>query len=195
MQDKKIQVNKFLIELFGRVTTAFDLLAITISSISFAGLTLLLKWNADISNFKLVILSILALDIAGGVIANFTKGTNNYYSESLRKRYLFVFFHLLQPSILIWIFPSDLLAILGVSLFTLTSSIIVLNIKKQYNQRIIAVTLLLFSLFLSTLLNYSDTLAKMIMQLFSVKLILAFCVNWTLSDRDETNVENRTPTS
>lgn len=92
MQDKKIQVNKFLIELFGRVTTAFDLLAITISSISFAGLTLLLKWNADISNFKLVILSILALDIAGGVIANFTKGTNNYYSESLRKRYLFVFF-------------------------------------------------------------------------------------------------------
>jgi membrane glycosyltransferase len=193
MQDKKIQVNKFLIELFGRVTTAFDLLAITISSISFAGLTLLLKWNADISNFKLVILSILALDIAGGVIANFTKGTNNYYSESLRKRYLFVFFHLLQPSILIWIFPSDLLAILGVSLFTLTSSIIVLNIKKQYNQRIIAVTLLLFCLFLSILLNYSDPLTKMIMQLFSVKLILAFSVNWNLSDRDERNVEKQRP--
>ena len=184
MQDKKIQVHKFLVELFGRVTTAFDLLAIIISSISFAGLTLLLKWNADISNFKLVILTILALDIAGGVIANFTKGTNNYYSESLRKRYLFVFFHLLQPSILIWIFPSELLAILGVSLFTLTSSIIVLNIKKQYNQRIIAVTLLLFSIFLSTLLNYSDPLTKMIMQLFSIKLILAFSVNWSSTDKE-----------
>lgn len=194
MQDKKIQVHKFLVELFGRVTTAFDLLAIIISSISFAGLTLLLKWNADVSNFKLVILTILALDIAGGVVANFTKGTNNYYSESLRKRYLFVFFHLLQPSILIWIFPNDLLAILGASLFTLTSSIIVLNIKKQYNQRIIAVTLLLFSIILSTLLNYSDSLTKLIMELFSLKLILAFSVNWTPSDRDETYVENKTTT-
>lgn len=194
MQDKKIQVHKFLVELFGRVITAFDLLAIIISSISFAGLTLLLKWNADISNFKLVILTILALDIAGGVVANFTKGTNNYYSESLRKRYLFVFFHLLQPSILIWIFPNDLLAILGASLFTLTSSIIVLNIKKQYNQRIIAVTLLLFSIFLSTFLNYSDSLTKLIMELFSLKLILAFSVNWTPSDRDETYVENKTTT-
>jgi hypothetical protein len=184
MQDKKIQVHKFIVELFGRVTTAFDLLAIIISSISFAGLTLLLKWNADISNFKLVILTILALDIAGGVIANFTKGTNNYYSESLRKRYLFVFFHLLQPSILIWIFPSELLAILGVSLFTLTSSIIVLNVKKQYNQKIVAITLLLLCLILSTLLNYTDTLSQMIMQLFSIKLILAFSVNWASSDQD-----------
>ena len=150
--------------------------------------------NTDISNFKLVILTILALDIGGGVVANFTTGTNNYYAESLRKRYLFVLFHLLQPSILIWIFPSELIAILGVSLFTLTSSIIVLNIKKQYNQRIVAITLLFFSLILSTLLNYSDPLTKMIMQLFAVKLILAFSVNWTPSDRDETNEENKTTT-
>jgi hypothetical protein len=92
MQDKKIQVHKFLVELFGRATTVFDLLAVTISSISFAGLVLLLKWNADISYFKLFILTILALDIAGGVVANFTNGTNSYYSESLRKRYFFVFF-------------------------------------------------------------------------------------------------------
>ena len=148
----------------------------------------------DITIIKKIILTILALDIGGGVVANFTTGTNNYYSESFRKRYLFVLFHLLQPSILIWIFPSELIAILGVSLFTLTSSIIVLNIKKQYNQRIVAITLLFFSLILSTLLNYSDPLTKMIMQLFSVKLILAFSVNWTPSDRDETYVENKTTT-
>jgi len=184
LQNKKIQVHKFLFELFGRETTTFDLLAIVICSLSFAGLTLALKWNGDISNFKLIILTILALDIAGGVVANFTAGTTNYYAESLRKRYLFVLFHLLQPSILIWIFPSELLAILGVSLFTLTSSIVVLNIKKQYNQRIIALTLLLLSLILSILLNFSDTLTQMIMQLFSIKLILAFSVNWSSIDSD-----------
>jgi membrane glycosyltransferase len=184
MQNKKIQVHKFLFELFGRETTTFDLLAIVISSFSFAGLTLILKWNANISIIKIIMLTVLSLDIAGGVVANFTTGTNNYYAESLRKRYLFVLFHLLQPSILIWIFPSELIAILGVSLFTLTSSIIVLNIKKQYNQRIVAISLLLLSLILSTLLPYTDPLTQIIMHFFSLKLILAFSVNWASSDQD-----------
>jgi membrane glycosyltransferase len=188
MQNKKIQVHKFLGEVFGRETTTFDLLAIIISSVSFAVLTLFVKWNADITIIKKIILTILALDIGGGVVANFTTGTNNYYAESLRKRYLFVIFHLLQPSILIWIFPSELIAILGVSLFTLTSSIIVLNIKKQYNQRIVAITLLLLSLILSTLLSYADQLAQIIMHFFSLKLILAFSVNWTTNYKDETRI-------
>jgi len=180
----KIKVHRLLRELFGLETTRFDLLAIIISAVSFAALTLILNSNSAALATKAIVLIILALDIGGGVVANFTTGTNNYYAESLQKRYLFVVFHLLQPSVLIWIFPNELLAILGVSLFTLTSSIIVLNIKKQYNQRIIAVTLLLFSLFLSTLLNYSDPLTKMIMQLFSIKLILAFSVNWASNDKD-----------
>jgi hypothetical protein len=162
----------------------FDLLAIIICSISFAILTLFVKWNADITITKKIILTILALDIGGGVVANFTTGTNFYYAESLRKRYLFVLFHLLQPSILIWIFPSELLAILGVTLFTLTSSIIVLRLKSPNNQRIIAVTLLLLSLILSTLLNYNDPLAKLIMQFFSIKLILAFSVHWTSINKE-----------
>jgi hypothetical protein len=178
MENKKIQVHKFLSEVFGRETTMFDLLAIIICSISFAVLTLFVKWNADITITKKIILTILALDIGGGVVANFTTGTNNYYAESLRKRYLFVLFHLLQPSILIWIFPSDLIAILGVSLFTLTSSIIVLNIKKHYNQRIVAITLLLLSSILLTLLPYTERLTQMMMQFFSLKLIFSFSVNW-----------------
>jgi hypothetical protein len=178
MENKKIQVHKFLSEVFGRETSMFDLLAIIICSISFAVLTLFVKWNADITITKKIILTILALDIGGGVVANFTTGTNFYYAESLRKRYLFVLFHLLQPSILIWIFPSDLIAILGVSLFTLTSSIIVLNIKKHYNQRIVAITLLLLSSILSTLLPYTERLTQMMMQFFSLKLIFSFSVNW-----------------
>ena len=181
----KIKVHRLLRELFGLETTRFDLLAIIISAVSFAALTLILNSNSAALATKAIVLIILALDIGGGVVANFTTGTNNYYAESLQKRYLFVVFHLLQPSVLIWIFPNELLPILGVSIFTLTSSLIVLNIKKNYNQRIIAVTLLLLSLILSTILNYTDPLAQVIMQLFSVKLILAFSVNWTANDKDE----------
>jgi membrane glycosyltransferase len=190
IQNKKIQVHKLLVDLFGRETTTFDLFAIVISSLSVAGLTLILKWNGDISNFKLIMLTILALDIAGGVVANFTTGTTNYYSEFSRKRYLFVLFHLLQPSILIWIFPHELQAILGISIFTLINSIIVLNIKKHYTQRITAIILLLLSFILSTLLNFFDPLLQLLMQLFSIKLILAFSVNWSSTENDETRLEN-----
>jgi membrane glycosyltransferase len=190
IQNKKIQVHKFLFELFGRETTTFDLLAIVIASLSFAGLTLALKWNANISLFKLIILTILTLDIAGGVVANFTAGTTNYYAESLRKRYFFVLFHLLQPSILIWIFPNEFQAILGVSIFTLLCSFIVLNINKHYTQIITAIILLVLSFILSILLNYSDPLLQIVMQLFSIKLILAFSVNWSSTENDETRLEN-----
>ena len=186
----KFKVHRLFHELFGRETTTFDLLAVVISSISFAGLTLALKWNDDISNFKLIILTILALDISGGVVANFTTGTTNYYADSLRKRYFFVLVHLLQPSILIWIFPNELKAILGISIFTLISSIIVLNTKKHNTQRITAITFLLLSFILSIFLNYSDPLLKLFMQLFSIKLILAFSVNWNSSDKNETRKEN-----
>lgn len=190
----KFKVHRLFHELFGRETTTFDLLAIVISSFSFAGLTLILKWNTNISIIKIIILTVLALDIAGGFVANFTKGTNDYYNESLNKRYFFVFFHLIQPTILIWIFPSEFLAILGVSIYTLISSIVVLNIKKHNTQRVVAVTLLLLSFILSTLLNFSDLLTQLIMQLFSLKLILAFSVNWISCDKDETRADNKTTT-
>jgi hypothetical protein len=179
VHNNKIKVHRFFRELLGRETKILDLLAIVISAFCLAVLTLLFKWNADLSVIKKTVLTILALDIGGGVVANFTSGTNNYYAESLSKRYLFVLFHLSQPSLLIWIFPSELLALFGVTIFTLISSIFVLRSKSPNNQRIIGVTLLLLSLILTSLLNYTDPLAQLIMQFFSLKLIIAFSVNWT----------------
>ncbi len=194
LRNNKIKVHRFFHELFGRETTRFDLLAIIICSVSFATLTVILKWNVDISTIKKIILTILALDIGGGVVANFTTGTNNYYFESLSKRYFFIFFHLLQPLILIWIYPSDSLAIMGISLFALTSSIIVLNLKDQYTQRIVAVTLLLLCIILTPLSNYSDHLLQITILLYSIKLIIAFSVNWILISMDDARADNKTTT-
>jgi hypothetical protein len=83
---------------------------------------------------------------------------------------------------------------LGLSLFTLISTIIVLKIKKHDTQIIVAVTLLLLSFVLTTLLNFSDLLTQLFIQLFSLKLILAFSVNWFSSDKDETKAGNKTTT-
>ena len=176
----KIKVYKFFQIIFGRETTLFALFAIIGSSLLFATLVLLFKLSTETSIVKLVLLTIIAADLFGGVIANFTKGTNNYYyGEPLTKRYLFLLFHLIQPTIFIWIFPDDLFKILVVSIITIFSSSLILSIKNQVYQRVFAISLLLISLFVSNLMNYSDTLLNLLMMLFSIKLILSFSVNWT----------------
>jgi hypothetical protein len=194
LRNNKIKVHRLFQELFGRETTRFDLLAIIICSVSFATLTMILKWNVNISTIKKIILTILALDIGGGVVANFTTGTNKYYFDSLSKRYFFIFFHLLQPLILIWIYPSDSLSIMVISLYTFISSIIVLNLKDQYTQRIVALTLSILCVILTQLLIYSDHLLQIAIFLFSIKLILAFSVNWISIRKDEARTDNKTST-
>lgn len=50
--NNKVRVHGFFHELFGRETSTVDLLAIIVSSFSFAGLTLSLKWKANVSIIK-----------------------------------------------------------------------------------------------------------------------------------------------
>lgn len=64
--------------------------------------------------------------------------------------------------------------LLGVQQHTLTSLIIVLRFRSPNNQRIVAVSLFLVPTILSNSVNDTDPLAQLMMQLFSIKLILAF---------------------
>lgn len=164
--------------LFGRATSIFELLSIVVGAILFGALTLAFVWNSNIAGLKKITQVVLALDIAGGVVANFTSGTNNYYAESLNRKYFFIFFHLLQPSLLVWIYPADWYAIAAVSVFTLTGSIIVLQVKSYNRQRVTAVSLWVACMTLATLLNFSVLLLYLTMLLYAIKLILAFSVNW-----------------
>jgi len=178
--NSKVRVYRFFQIIFGRETTVFAIFAIIGTSLLTSILVLLFKLSTETSIIKTVLLTIIAGDLAGGVIANFTRGTNNYYyGESLRKRYLFVLFHLIQPIILIWIFPNDLFMILVVLIITILSSLLILSIKNQISQRVFAISLLLITLLVSNFLNYSDTLVNLLLMLYSIKLILSFSVNWT----------------
>lgn len=179
--DKKIKIHKFLNELFGREATWFDILAIFSGSVSLAIITLSVIWNVDMSLIKKVVLTFLALDIGGGVIANFTTGTNNYYAESSSRRYLFVLFHVFQPLLLIWIYPNDLYLILTIALYILLSSLCIINMKKIDIQRVIGITLLLIGILTVQKLSFSNQLLQLLLLVYSTKLVLAFSVNWTNS--------------
>jgi hypothetical protein len=179
MQGKKIKVHKSLHDLFGRETTLTDLFAVFLGSVSLTFLTLTFIWEVDLTFAKKVVLTLLALDIGGGVVANFTEGTNNLYAESSKRRNLFVLIHVLQPMLLAWIYKSNVIAIFIITGFALISTFCVINIKENNIQRVIAATLLLIGILLIQLLNFSDQLLQVILIVYSVKLILSFAVNWT----------------
>jgi len=176
--NRKIKVHKSLHELFGQETTWFDLFAILLGSILLTIVTQILCIESELTTAKKIVLAVLTLDIGGGVIANFTEGTNNYYSENIKIRYLFILTHFLQPLVLLWIFTENLFFILIITLFTLISSMIVTVIKDYGIQRIAAISFLLIGVLISFLLPFSNQVLQLILIVYSIKLILAFSVNW-----------------
>lgn len=182
-----MKVHKSLHELFGRETTKFDLILILIGSITLTVVTQLMNFGADLSLIKKIILAFLTLDIGGGVIANFTDGTNNFYAESLKKRYAFIVVHVLQPAVLSWIFPNNGISIFTFTLFTLMCAVIVTSIKQYATQKVVAATTLLLGVMLTFLLNFSSETLHLILLIYSIKLILAFSVNWTTSNKQNGN--------
>lgn len=178
---RKIKVHKSLHDLFGRETTGLDLFAILVGSITLTIIALLFHLDSELLITPKIILAFLTLDIGGGIIANFTEGTNNYYSENIKKRYLFIAIHIVQPLILSWIFPNNMLKILTFTVYTLTSSLIVTTIKQNNAQKTIAATMVLLGIILTFSFSFSTPLLQLILLVYSVKLILAFSVNWTHS--------------
>lgn len=175
---RKMKVHKSLYELFGRETTSLDLLLILFGSITLTIAAQILCLGIELPLTKKVLLAFLTLDIGGGIIANFTDGTNNYYAESVKRRYLFIAIHILQPLILSWIFPNDFYSIFSLAIYALASSFII-SIKKTGNQKTLAATMLLIGVVLMFLFNFSSQALQLILLIYSVKLILAFSVNWT----------------
>ena len=88
MKTKNITPPKFLYEIHGSSTNLFDIILTysggLIALISIYILTL--QNEIVIPIWKLILLLITSADIGAGIVANFTKGTNSYYSGDKRKK-------------------------------------------------------------------------------------------------------------
>lgn len=184
-EKQKRKVPPFLHPLFGRDTTEFDLLAILLVAFSCGASSQYLDGQEDLSSLKKSILLLLALDLGGGVIANMTSGTNQYYESSLQKKYLFLLIHFLQPLLLAWVFPMDLPLILVTSMYTIIGSILIIKIGITSIQRVAAISLTSLGILLVFLLPYKNPILQGMFILFILKLVLSFSVNWTKNERNE----------
>lgn len=176
--DKKVAIPSYLHELHGKQASVFDLLVNYTTAIIVTMIILYLAWDLSLEPYRLIILGVLALDLAGGVVSNFTEGTNKYYIEKPTMRYVFIVFHLVQPLVLIWLFPNDWVGIAIISVYTLIAMTVINSIREHLRQRVYGAFLMVIGLSISFLVGEMQTIVHLMLLLFVVKLVLAFAVRW-----------------
>lgn len=90
-----IRIPSFLRDMLGESQTLGELLSIGILSV---GLTTTLftafpEMAQDLPIWRSILAYLLILDIAAGCVANFTRGTNNYYAVRPKERWIFIAIH------------------------------------------------------------------------------------------------------
>lgn len=176
--DKIVKIPAFLHELHGEQASIFDLLITYLTAIVVTIVVLFLARDTPLENYKLIILGILAFDLSGGVIANFTQSTNTYYAKNLKLRYVFILFHVVQPLVLMWLFPMNLIGIAFISVYTLLAIFLVNFIKEHLKQRVSSAFLVVIGLSIIFLFVKMQPTVYLMLVLYVIKLIMGFAVIW-----------------
>jgi hypothetical protein len=120
---------------------------------------------------------ILIADIFAGTVANFTRGTNNFYAKRPRNRWLFIGIHA-QPLLIAWLLDGNLLKALFVWLFTLISASIVNMLVGKIYQREVAGTLMSLGIFIAMMLYQNESFIYLTMSVFfMIKVVYSFSVD------------------
>src|SRR5690554_13606 len=174
-----IKIPKIFHEILGEEQRKIDLLFIIVFAISSTVFLSLFYYN-DISSLPIinqVILIILTIDITGGVVANLSFGTDNYYMNRRKARYVFIAIHI--QVILIFVFAHLPLRI-GLILwgYTMLCAIILELYKNNPSQKVLAG--FMFSIGLLIVFGFQNMLTTFVVILvlfYLFKLLYSFSVN------------------
>lgn len=176
----EVKIPEFLHELHGQKATVFDLLLTYLGAVLTTALVLYQAQPIGLEAWQYFLLGFLTLDLAGGVVANFTAGTTQHYKENPGKRYLFIALHVLQPLLLYLTFsdPANMLPLLLITVYAVIAMLVINNIREYAKQRIMGAFLLVLGVTIAFLEPFSQPLMLHLVLLYLVKLLLAFAVRW-----------------
>ena len=176
---KTINIPKLLHEVHGKKAPLSDVLLAHSFATIITAFTLYTALPLDLGLLKMIALGLLAYDLSGGVLANFSKGTSAHYAASAKSRRNFLWLHVLQPSLMIYIFQGNDLILAGLGLYIVAGSWLV-NAQSTAEGQLRLGTFI--SLVGISLLFIPGTQLNAIQQLllvfFMLKLPLAFAVQW-----------------
>ena len=182
-----IKVPKFFHDILGEETRGYAIGLITLTTALIMGYLMVEEGELFVASGTIagVIGFILLADIIAGTVANFTKGTNNFYAKRALNRWIFIAIHV-QPVIISWLLGFNMTHAIIVWLFTILAAVIVnLMMGKSY-QREVAGTFMALGIFLSVVLYMGVSMVALTMGIFfSIKVIYSFAVDHEREEQDD----------
>lgn len=176
---KKIRISKSLQELFGEEQTPMELLITVVFSASTLAIISVVTrdyWQ-NLKWYQLLILLLLYIDISGGVVANLSAGTNQYYVNKPKMRWIFIAIHI-QPLLLSWVLQSSMMVALLVWGYTMLSTFLVNLFQGKAFQRTLAAALFGVAILFFFLMDFGlPPVISIIYIFYMFKLIYGFGVN------------------
>ena len=178
MKDRTIAVPRPLWELHGPSTRLSTLLAVYLAGLSCAGLLTAAVYlrQPDLAAWRLVLLWLLTLDLAGGAVANLSSSTDQYYQGRPNLRTVFLLLHLVHPALLALVFPRASAYFAFLALYTLPAALVVERVADRERQQNLAALLVALGVTAAACFPLPLRPLLALAPLFMLKLVLGFAV-------------------
>ncbi|RXR22344.1 hypothetical protein EQW78_13935 [Oerskovia turbata] len=151
-----------------------------IAGVGLAGTALLVLADRPafeaVPTWQAVAATLLVLDVLCGALANFSRGTNDYYATRPRHRAVFLAIHVHLVAIAL-LLGTDLLPAVVVWVVTVAAAALVTSLRLPAQQLQVAAAVVVASGAAVPVLFAGSTLMTAVALLFVIKVVLAFAVD------------------
>ena len=176
MIHKEINLPRIFHELHGQKTRLSTLILVYLAGVAVAGLVISQILPEKLPIWKICLVGILYVDMGGGVVANLSTSTNQFYQAKPCLRIGFLLLHFLHPGLFILAFPIAWSYFIVTGGLTLLSALLVNAFKDAEFQQNLAATLTLVGIAVSFFFEVPMNILYSFAPLFMIKLILGFSV-------------------
>lgn len=177
--DRTIPVPKALHEVHGERTSPRDLFWTYLAALGVMAVVIALGIQHELPAWKTALAALIAVDLAGGVVSNFSECTNAYYNGSRRRRAVFLALHVVQPAVLAFLFPESALLAGTVMIYTLAWALVIALSAQRRRMRTTAAAAVVAGIIGIVLWPAAFPGLTLMLLLYLVKLVLAFAVDWS----------------
>jgi len=174
--NKELVIPRFLRELHGEKTSILNIVCVYVAAIVAGAFVIISLQELGLPVWKNVLICILYFELAGGVVANLTSATNQYYQKKTKLRLAFILSHLAHPALLIVLFPESIEYSFFVGIFTISAALIVNYVKTVQHQQNLALLFVILGILISMQFTLPAIILYSFAPLFMMKLILGFSV-------------------
>ncbi len=179
-----IRVPAILHDVFGERQSGGEIAAVLGVGLAVACALFLVfpTWTMELPWWRSLLAFLLCFDVAAGSVANFTRGTSDYYAQRPRHRWIFIAIHVHLPA-LAWLLSVYLWPAIAAWAYTIMGAAIVNWLHGHSQQVFVAAVLWVLGLALVIGFGGFPPPFLIIAVLFLTKVLYAFSVDHYRNDR------------